>query len=265
VLSKTVEIAYLEEVVMSGHSKWANIKHKKGRADAERGKIFTRITKEIVVAARVGGGDPTMNPRLRAAMDKARQANMPNENIERGVKRGTGELEGVTYEEVTYEGYGPGGVAFFVESLTDNRNRTVSDMRHAFSKAGGSLAESGSVAWVFERKGTITVPKEGVDEEELFLIAAEAGAEDLDSEGDAYEITTPLTELDKVKTAIEEAGIAVESAEPTRVPQNTVEVEGSVASQVIRLYETLDDNDDVQKVFANFDISMEEMAALADD
>jgi YebC/PmpR family DNA-binding regulatory protein len=249
---------------MSGHSKWANIKHKKGRADAQRGKIFTRLSKEITVAAKGGGGDPDMNARLRTAIDAAKSANMPADNIERSVKRGTGELEGITYEELTYEGYGPGGVAFFVESLTDNKNRTVSDMRHAFQKNGGSLAESGAVAWIFESKGVILVGKDKADEEELFLIAAEAGAEDLDAEGDIIEITTPLTELAIVKDAIEAAGVEVESFEPTRVPQNTITVAGGQASQVVRLYEVLDDNDDVQKVYANFDMDMDEMAALAD-
>jgi YebC/PmpR family DNA-binding regulatory protein len=249
---------------MSGHSKWANIKHKKGRADAQRGKIFTRLSKEITVAAKGGGGDPDMNARLRTAIDAAKSANMPADNIERSVKRGTGELEGITYEELTYEGYGPGGVAFFVESLTDNKNRTVSDMRHAFQKNGGSLAESGAVAWIFESKGVILIGKDKADEEELFLIAAEAGAEDLDAEGDIIEITTPLTELAIVKDAIEAAGVEVESFEPTRVPQNTITVAGGQASQVVRLYEVLDDNDDVQKVYANFDMDMDEMAALAD-
>lgn len=248
---------------MSGHSKWANIKHKKGRADAQRGKIFTRLGKEITVAAREGGGDPEMNARLRTAIEKAKQANMPSENIERGVKRGTGELEGVSYEEVVYEGYGPSGVAFMIESLTDNRNRTVSDLRNVFTKQGGNFAESGSVGWLFESKGSIVVDKEKIDEDDLFLIVADAGAEDIDSEGDSHEITTQLTDLDKVRKALVEAGIEVDSAEPTRVPSNSVAVEGKTAEQVVRLFEALDDHDDVQKVYANFDMDMDEMVAFA--
>lgn len=250
---------------MAGHSKWANIKHKKGRADAERGKIFTRLAKEITVASRESGGDPTMNPRLRTAIDKAKESNMPNENIDRAIKRGTGELEGVTYEEMVYEGYGPGGVAFMMESLTDNKNRTVAELRNIFTKCGGNLAETGAVAWGFESKGVILVDKAQIGEDDIFLLAIDAGAEDIDSEGDAYEITTPLGELDRVRKALVENGVEIESAEPTRVPQNTVAIEGTVAAQVLRLYETLDDHDDIQKVFANFDLDTEEMAALANE
>ena len=248
---------------MSGHSKWATIKRKKGKADAERGRVFTKLIKELVVAAREGGGDPDMNPRLRTAIDKAKGSNMPADNIDRAVKRGTGELEGVTYEEAVYEGYGPGGVAFMAEALTDNKNRTISEVRHIFSKNGGNLAENGAVAWVFESKGLITVDK-AVDEEELFLVAAEAGAEDVDSEGEEHEVTMPLQQLDAVKTALTEAGIEPITAEPTRTPTNTVKVEGKQAEQVLRLLDILDEHDDIQKVYGNFDIDMEEMAAFTE-
>ncbi len=247
---------------MSGHSKWANIKHKKGRADAQRGKMFTKLIKEITVAAREGGGDPTANPRLRTAIDKAKEANMPGDNMERAVKRGTGELEGVNYEDIIYEGYGAGGVAVMVEVLTDNRNRTISDMRHAFQKNNGNMAENGSVAWVFESKGLISVEKSAADEDELFMIAVEAGAEEVDSENDVFDITTPLTDLDRVKKALTEAGIEMTGSEPTRIPSNSVRVQGKEAGQVIRLIEVLEDNDDVQKVYSNFDMDEEEMAAL---
>jgi len=247
---------------MSGHSKWANIKHKKGRADAQRGKMFTKLIKEITVAAREGGGDPTANPRLRTAIDKAKEANMPGDNMERAVKRGTGELEGVNYEDIIYEGYGAGGVAVMVEVLPDNRNRTISDMRHAFQKNNGNMAENGSVAWVFESKGLISVEKSAADEDELFMIAVEAGAEEVDSENDVFDITTPLTDLDRVKKALTEAGIEMTGSEPTRIPSNSVRVQGKEAGQVIRLIEVLEDNDDVQKVYSNFDMDEEEMAAL---
>jgi len=248
---------------MSGHSKWATIKRKKGKADAERGRVFTKLIKEIVVAARDGGGDLEANPSLRTIVDKAKAANMPNDNIDRAIKRGTGELEGVTYEEQVYEGYGPGGVAMMIESLTDNKNRTVSELRNMFSKHGGNLAENGAVAWLFESKGLITVDK-AADEEEVFMTAVDAGAEDLDSEGAEYEITTPLTELDNVRKALVEAEIPVTTYEPTRIPSNTVSLEGKQAEQVLRLMDALDEHDDVRKVYANFDIDVDEMAALAE-
>jgi len=249
---------------MSGHSKWATIKRKKGKNDAERGKIFTKLIKEITVAARESGGNPDSNARLRLAMDKAKENNMPAENVERAIKRGTGELEGVHYEEVVYEGYGPGGVAILAEALTDNRNRTVSEMRHIFSKNGGNLAESGAVAWVFESKGEITVEKSAASEDDLFLIALDAGAEDIDSEGDTHQITTALADLEKVRRALEEAGIPMISAEPSRVPTNTIKVEGKQAEQVIRLIDALEEHDDIQKVYSNFEMDEKVMAALAE-
>ncbi len=249
---------------MSGHSKWATIKRKKGRNDAERGKLFTKLIKEITVSARAGGGSPESNPQLRHAIDKAKEGSMPAENIERAIKRGTGELEGVTYEEVVYEGYAPGGVAIIAEALTDNRNRTVSEIRHVFSRNGGNLAETGAVAWVFQSKGLITVEKSSASEDEVFMVALDAGAEDIDSEGETHEITTALADLDKVRTALEEAGIAVANAEPSRVPTTTVKVEGKQAEQVIRLVEALEDHDDIQKVYGNFEMDEKLMAELAE-
>lgn len=248
---------------MSGHSKWATIKRKKGRNDAERGKLFTKLIKEITVSARAGG-DPESNPQLRHAIDKAKEGSMPAENIERAIKRGTGELEGVTYEEVVYEGYAPGGVAIIAEALTDNRNRTVSEIRHVFGRNGGNLAETGAVAWVFQSKGLITVEKSSASEDEVFMVALDAGAEDIDSEGETHEITTALADLDKVRTALEEAGIAVANAEPSRVPTTTVRVEGKQAEQVIRLVEALEDHDDIQKVYGNFEMDEKLMAELAE-
>jgi len=248
---------------MSGHSKWATIKRKKGKNDAQRGRIFTKLIKEIAIAARNGGGNPDANPRLRRAIDTAKANSMPMENVERAIKRGTGELEGVSYEEITYEGYAPGGVALLIESVTDNRNRTVSELRNLLSKNGGNLAEAGAVAWVFEAKGSISVEKSAGTEEDVFNIALEAGAEDMETEGETYEITTPLTELDAVRRALEDAGIAVASAEPARVPTTTVKVEGKQAEQVMRLLEALDDHDDVQKVWDNSDIDEKVLAELA--
>jgi len=249
---------------MSGHSKWATIKRKKGRNDAQRGKLFTKLIKEITVSARAGGGDPESNPQLRHAIDKAKEGSMPAENIERAIKRGTGELEGVTYEEVVYEGYAPGGVAIIAEALTDNRNRTVSEIRHVFGRNGGNLAETGAVAWVFQSKGLITVEKSSASEDEVFMVALDAGAEDIDSEGETHEITTALADLDKVRTALEEAGIAVANAEPSRVPTTTARVEGKQAEQVIRLVEALEDHDDIQKVYGNFEMDEKLMAELAE-
>ncbi len=244
---------------MSGHSKWHTIKHKKGAADAKRGKIFTRLTREITVAARDGGGDPDMNARLRKAVSDAKAANMPNDNIDRAIKRGTGELEGVNYDEITYEAYGPGGVAILIETMTDNRNRTVADLRHLLSKNNGNLGESGSVSWLFDRKGYIVVGKSSKSEEELFEIAIEAGAEDLKDDGESFEIFTDQEVFQDVKEAFETAGIEADVAEVSMIPQNFVKLEGADAQQMLKLYEILDDHDDVQNVYANFDIDDSEI------
>jgi YebC/PmpR family DNA-binding regulatory protein len=249
---------------MSGHSKWSTIKRKKGKADAERGKVFTRHIKEITIAAREGGGDPEANPRLRTAIAAAKGSNMPADNIKRAIMKGTGELPGVSYESVTYEGYGPGGVALFMEGLTDNRNRTVSEVRHILSKYGGNLGANGCVAWMFERKGFITVDAGKVDEETLLEIALEAGAEDLKTEGEAYEITTPPEAVDDVRSAIEARGIAMETAEVTMIPKDTVKLsKESEASSMMKMYDLLEDHDDIQKVYANFDIPDELLEKLA--
>lgn len=242
---------------MSGHSKWATIKHQKGAKDKARGKLFAKILRQVEVAAREGGGDPESNPTLRTMFQKARDASVPMDTIQKAIKRGTGELEGVTYESITYEGYAPGGIAVLVEVLTDNRNRTGAEVRSLFTKLGGSMAEPGAVAWQFERKGTIVVDR-GADEEELMLAALDAGAEDLADEGEAWRVTTPPTDLHKVRTAIEEGGMAVAEADLVMVPTSTVavdDVEG--AKKVLRLVDSLDDHDDVQNVYANFDISDE--------
>lgn len=239
---------------MAGHSKWANIKHRKGAADARRGKIFTKLIKEITVAARMGGGDPAANPRLRQAVAAAKVENMPKDNIDRAIKKGTGDLEGVNYEEILYEGYGPGGAAVMVESLTDNKNRTVADVRHIFSKAGGNLGENGCVAYMFDKKGYIMVSKEAVDEETLMEAALEAGAEDIkDDSDDSFEIITDPQDFEAVRDAVEAAEIPVEMAEITMLPQTTLSLEGGTAESMIRLLENLDDNDDVQKVYTNAD------------
>jgi YebC/PmpR family DNA-binding regulatory protein len=240
---------------MSGHSKWHTIKHKKGAADAKRGKIFTRLIKEITIATRSGGsGDPNQNPRLRKAVSDAKAVNMPNDNIERAIKRGTGELEGVNYEEISYEGYGPGGVAVMVQTTTDNRNRTVSEIRHIFSKYGGNLGETGSVAWMFNRKGSIVIDSSLKSEDEMMEIALDAGAEDMQNDGETYHILTSpedfLTVVDKIKAA----GIEPMSSEVTMIPQNTIKLEGGAASQMLKLYEMLDDHDDVQTVSSNFEL-----------
>ncbi len=245
---------------MSGHSKWHTIKHKKGALDAKRGKLFTKLIKEITVAARTGGtGDLEANARLRKAVTDAKAGNMPNDTIDRAIKRGTGELEGVNYDEITYEGYGPGGVAVLVETMTDNRNRTVAEIRHIFGKNGGNMGESGSVGWMFDRKGYIIVNKELKSEDELFEIVTEAGAEDLQEDGDNFAIyTDPLT-FDDVLTAVKAAGVEPEAAEISMIPQNYIHLEGNEARQMLKLYDALDDNEDVQKVFANFDIDEDEM------
>jgi YebC/PmpR family DNA-binding regulatory protein len=244
---------------MSGHSKWHSIKHKKGAADAKRGKIFTRLTREITVAARDGGGDADMNARLRKAVSDAKAANMPNDNIDRAIKRGTGELEGVSYDEITYEAYGPGGVAILIETMTDNRNRTVAELRHLLSKNNGNLGESGSVSYMFDRKGYIVVDKSKKSEEELFEIAIEAGAEDLRDDGDNFEIYTEQGSFEDVKKAVEAAGIEPEVAEISMIPQTFVKVEGADAQQMLKLYDVIDDHDDVQNVYANFDIDEDEL------
>lgn len=249
---------------MSGHSKWSTIKRKKGAADAKRGKIFSRLAKEITVAAKIGGGDASANPRLRTVLLAAKSQNMPKDNVERAIKKGTGEIPGITYEEVRYECYGPAGVALIVDVLTDNKNRTVAEIRHAVTKNGGSMAENGAVSWNFERKGVITVPKEGLTDESIFEKAVEAGAEDVDTEGDMYEITTEAADLHAVAEALEEMSITTDNAELTMIPKTTVKVEGSSVGQVLRLMETLEDHDDVQNVYANFDISEEEMAAAVE-
>lgn len=239
---------------MSGHSKWASIKHKKAATDSKRGKLFTKVIKEITVAARNGGGNTDTNPQLRLAIQKAKQANMPANNIERAVKKGTGELEGVTYEAITYEGYGPAGVAIYVEALTDNKNRTTSEVRNIFSKYGGNMAGSGSVAWMFEKKGYIAISKETADEDTLMSIALENGAEDLSGEGDTFEIKTLPQDFEKVKKALEDQSIKIESAEVTMIPKSSIKILDDKAKQLLTLVDSLEDNDDVQNVYANFDI-----------
>ena len=246
---------------MSGHSKWHSIKHKKGALDAKRGKLFTKFIKEITVAARTGGGDPDANARLRKAINDAKAGNMPNDTIDRAIRRGTGEEEGVHYEEITYEGYGPGGVALLIQSMTDNRNRTVAEIRHIFSKNGGNLGESGSVGWMFEKKGYIVVDKAAKSEEELFELVIDAGADDLRDDEDNFEIITSPDSFDTVVTAVKSAGIEPQVAEVEMVPQNYIKLEGSDARQMLKLMEALEDHDDVQKVSANFDISEADMAA----
>lgn len=238
---------------MSGHSKWATIKRAKGAKDAARGKLFSRIIKEITIAAREGGGDPDGNPRLRLAIDKAKGSNMPADNIKRAVQRGTGELESVTYEEITYEGYGAGGAAFIVQVITDNKNRTVSEIRHLFSKNNGNMAEAGAVAWKFDRKGVITVPKK-YNEDDLMMIVLDAGAEDMTTEEDLFEIITKPQDLEPVKKALEAASIEITEASSEMVPQNTIKVEGKEAESVLKLMEALEEHDDVQNVYSDFDI-----------
>jgi YebC/PmpR family DNA-binding regulatory protein len=246
---------------MSGHSKWSTIKHKKGATDAKRGKIFTKLIKEITVAARTGGGDPASNPRLRTAIIAAKNENMPKDNIERAIKKGTGELEGVNYEESTYEGYGPGGAAVLIESLTDNKNRAVADIRHIFNKWGGNLGENGCVSWMFDSKGYIGIEKSSVDEEKLMEMAIEAGADDIRDNDDSFEIITEPDDFEAVKAAVDKASINYIEAEITMLPQTLVSLEGKEAEQMIRLMEKLEDCDDVQKVYTNADIPDELVAA----
>lgn len=246
---------------MAGHSKWAQIKHKKAHADAKKGRLFTKIVKEISVAARLGGGDPEGNPRLRLAIEKAKEVNMPSDNIKRAIMKGTGELPSVSYEEYSYEGYGPGGVAVLIEVLTDNKNRTVSELRYLMSKHGGSLGEAGCVAWMFEKKGYILVGKGKVDEDTLMSVALDAGAEDMknDPKEDNYEIITRPEDLNSIKTAIESAGIPVSLAEITMLPKSYITLDEKNSEQMMKLIEVLEDHDDVQNVYANFDIPEEIM------
>ncbi len=248
---------------MSGHSKWATIKHKKAAVDARRGKVFTKLIRELTSAARMGGGDADSNPRLRTAVAAAKTANMPSDTIQRAIKKGTGELPGEVYEEITYEGYGAGGVAILVDVLTDNKNRTVAEIRHLFAKHGGNLGESGCVAWMFARKGVITLNTNQIDEDTLLELVLEAGGDDIKTEADVYEIVTAPEAFEDVRSALEQKALTLDVAEVTMMPQNTVPVEGKQAEQVLRLMEALDDQDDVRKAHANFDISDEVMAALA--
>jgi YebC/PmpR family DNA-binding regulatory protein len=247
---------------MSGHSKWASIKHKKAAVDAKRGKQFTKIIKEIMVAARLGGGDVDGNPRLRLAVDKAKSVNMPKENIARAIKKGTGELEGVSYEEFFYEGYGPGGVAVLVEVMTDNRNRAVSEIRHLFAKHNGKPGEAGCVAWMFEKKGLILLEKKSVEEETLMEVALEAGAEDILEEEESWEVHARPGDFEKIKNVLSQRGLNILSAEVTMVPKNTLRLEGKEAEQMLRLIMLLEDNDDVQNAYANFDISKDVMERI---
>ncbi len=239
---------------MSGHSKWSSIKHKKAATDAKRGKLFGRLAKEIAVAAKMGGGDPETNPRLRQAVSAARSANMPMDNVKRAIQKGTGELPGASYEEYTYEGYGPGGVAVMVEVMTDNRNRTTPEIRNIFGKCSGSLAETGSVAWMFERKGYFLIEGSAVDEDELLELALEAGAEDMTSDDENFEVLTDPADFEAVSEALAASEIPTLEAQIAMVPTNTVKAEGKQAEQVLRIMEMLDDHDDVQNVWANFDI-----------
>lgn len=248
---------------MSGHSKWATIKHKKSALDAKRGKIFTRLIREIQIAAREGGADPDSNPRLRTAVAAAKNQSMPAENIKRAILRGSGQLEGESYEEITFEGYGPAGVAVFVDVVTDNRNRTVSELRHLFSKNGGNLGESGCVAWMFDQKSSITVPKSAAKEEDLLEAVLGAGAEDMRDDGENWTILSPYDAHDAVLTALKDAGIEPSGAELTRIPQNNIKVEGKQAGAVLRLYDALEEHDDVQNVYANFEIDDEELERLS--
>jgi len=247
---------------MSGHSKWATIKHQKGAKDKARGKLFAKVLRQVEVAAREGGGDLDSNATLRTMYQKARDASVPLDTIQKAIKRGTGDLEGVIYESITYEGYAPGGIAVLVEVLTDNRNRTGAEVRSMFSKLGGSMAEPGAVAWQFERKGTMVVDRKA-DEEELMLAALDAGAEDLADEGEAWRVTTPPTDLHKVRTAVEEAGMTVVEADLTMLPTSSVAIDSvESAKKVLRLIDSLDDHDDVQNVYANFDISDELLESI---
>lgn len=248
---------------MSGHSKWASIKHKKGAADAKRGRIFTKLIREITVAAKDSGGNPDTNPTLRTAMGRANEANMPKDNITKAIKKGTGELPGISYESCLFEGYGPGGVAIIVECLTDNKNRSSAEVRNIFSKRGGNMAGAGSVAWIFSSKGYILIDKAQTSEDELFSISVDAGAEDVKTEGHNYEVYCEQKDLENIKTAIAKKNIKWETAELTKIPNSTIKVSGNEAKQLLTLIEILEDHDDVQKVYANFDIPEEVLEELA--
>jgi len=248
---------------MSGHSKWSSIKHKKAARDAKRGKVFTKLIKEITIAARLGGGDMNANPRLRTAVTTAKQQSMPNDNIDRAIKKGTGELGGGQLEQITYEGYGPGGVALILEALTDNRNRTVSEIRFILSRHGGNLGESGCVAWMFKRRGVINVDKGRADEDRVMELALEAGADDVVAEEDSFQVLTPVETFAAVRAALEKAGLTIANAEITMMLENTVKVTGHQAEQTLKLMEDLEDHDDVQAVSANFDIDEEVMAQFS--
>jgi len=254
-------ILLVKGLSMSGHSKWATIKHKKAATDARRGKVFTKVIRELTIAARTGGADPDTNPRLRTAILTAKGENMPNDNIDRAIQRGAGNLEGEMLDEVTFEGYGPGGVGLLVQVVTSNRNRIVSEIRHMLSKNGGNMAETGAVGWMFERKGDIVVPKEAADEEKMMGIVLDAGAEDLRDDGGAWEVTTPPEAMEKVREALTAAGIKPSSAEVGFIPKNYVKLTGAQAQQMVRMMEALEDHDDVQHVYANFDIDEKEIQA----
>ena len=247
---------------MSGHSKWATIKHKKGAADAKRGRVFSKIIKELTVAARIGGSDPDCNPRLRTVIDSAKSANMPNDNIQRAIKKGSGELEGVRYEEMNIEGYGPGGTAVLVELLTDNRNRSVAELRHAFSKLGGNLGEAGCVAWMFTKKGILTFDKESVSEETLMEVALEAGAEDIADDEGIFTVTTEQTKFEAVKNACLAKNLKPIEASLSMIPQTTIKLDGSDAEKMLKLMDAIEDNDDVQDAYANFDIDSDVMEKI---
>ncbi len=248
---------------MSGHSKWATIKRKKGAADAKRGQLFTKLIKELTIAARMGGGDPTGNPRLRTAIEKARAGSMPNDNIDRAIKKGTGELEGLHYEEVMYEGYAPAGVAVLIESVTDNKNRTVAEIRNLFSKNGGHMGESGSVSWMFEKKGVLTFDKKSSSEDQLMEIALDAGAEDIKDSESQWDVLCTPADFEKVKSALEKANLKPISAEVTMVPKNVMQLSLPDAEKVLKFMEVLEDHDDVQKTYANFDIPQEVLDKLS--
>lgn len=248
---------------MSGHSKWASIKHKKSKEDAKRGKLFSKLIKEIIVAARMGGGDPQGNPRLRNVIERAKEANMPQENIERAIKKGTGELPGESYEECTFEGYGPGGVAILIEATTDNRKRTASEIRHIMSKHGGNLGEAGCVSWIFSKRGLITIDANKIDEDKLLDISLEAGADDVRKVEDTYEIITSVNNFEKVRSALAAHNITYNSAEITFIPQTTIKLEGKEAEQMLRLMDALEEHDDIQHIYANFDIPTEIMEQVA--
>jgi YebC/PmpR family DNA-binding regulatory protein len=248
---------------MSGHSKWATIKRKKAATDQKRGNLFTKLVKEITISAKMGGGDPSGNPRLRLAVDTARANSMPMDNIQRAIKKGTGELDGATYDEITYEGYGPAGIALIIETATDNRNRTVADIRHIMSRNNGSLGESGSVSWMFQRKGSLDVPKSAMQEDALMELLLDAGLEDLDGDDEVYyTVVTDIRDLENAKKALDEAGIAYENAKVDLIPENYIELEAEDAEKVIRLIDALENNDDVQVVYTNMEISEKAMDSL---